>query len=102
VPENGDFERSGSFARCYCLCYHYRSEQADVRNARSTPRPSEKLNKSAADVRSIIQSGRLADLRWPIFSDVWPDVDGFYRSSDFSRKVARKSEVPPFFYLELE
>ena len=62
----------------------------------STPRPSEKLNKSAADVRSIIQSGRLADLQWQMFSDVRPDVDGFYRSSDLSRKVARKSEVPPF------
>ncbi|HMK23052.1 MAG TPA: L,D-transpeptidase family protein [Terriglobales bacterium] len=36
---------------------------------------------AAEPVRALVASGRLADLRWPVFSDFQAEVDRFYRPS---------------------
>jgi murein L,D-transpeptidase YcbB/YkuD len=36
---------------------------------------------ATGSVRAIVASGKLADLRWPVFSDFKPQVDVFYRPS---------------------
>jgi L,D-transpeptidase YcbB len=46
--------------------------------------PARKLSQSAAVAQSIVQSGELDNLRWPVFSDVRTDVDNFYRSSGYA------------------
>jgi L,D-transpeptidase YcbB len=60
--------------------------------ANSGQSPSRKLN-STANVQSIVRSGRLVDLRWPIFSDVQSDVDTFYRASGYSLVWIRDGKV---------
>jgi len=36
---------------------------------------------SGAQIRAMVAAGRLADLRWPVFSDFKAEVDRFYRPS---------------------
>ena len=60
--------------------------------ANSGQGPSRTLN-STANVQLIVRSGRLADLRWPVFSDVQSDVDSFYRASGYSLVWVRDGKV---------
>lgn len=60
--------------------------------ANSGQSPSRKLN-STANVQTIVPSGRLVDLRWPVFSDVQSDVDSFYRASGYSLVWVRDGKV---------
>lgn len=53
-------------------------------NTASKANPGRRLTDSETAVRSIVQSGRLDDLRWPVFSDVRTDVDNFYRGSGYA------------------
>src|ERR1700756_4998855 len=51
--------------------------------AQTGPNPSS-ASGVGNSLRSIVQSGRLDELRWPNFSDFRSQVDTFYRSSSYS------------------
>jgi len=42
------------------------------------------LSEPAGTLQSAVRSGRLADLRWPVFSDYRVHVDNFYRASGYT------------------
>ena len=53
--------------------------------APAAPRASaQKLSEPATFLRSAIQSGRLDDLRWPVFTDFRIHVDNFYRPAGYT------------------
>ena len=48
----------------------------------------------AAALKAIVASGRLADLRWPDFSDYKVLVDGFYAPAGTRRPGPREASRP--------
>src|ERR1700756_3368737 len=48
------------------------------------PGATAKAGNQAITLRSIVQAGRLDDMRWPVFSDFRVLVESFYRSSNFT------------------
>ena len=52
-------------------------------------------SESAETVRKIVTSGRLDDLRWPVFSDYRTHLDKFYRPAGYELAWVRNGEVTP-------
>lgn len=67
--------------------------QTKARPSDSASKPSQRFTGSESAVRSIVQSGRLDDLRWPVFSDFRTDVDAFYRPSGYALVWSREGKV---------
>src|ERR1700757_3889391 len=51
---------------------------------KASPGTTAKAGNQAITLRSIVQAGRLDDMRWPVFSDFRVLVESFYRSSNFT------------------
>ncbi len=55
----------------------------------------ETLERSQVTLRALIRAGRLADLRWPDFSDYRTDVMKFYSRSDYASAWLRDGRPTP-------
>jgi len=62
-------------------------------NPGSKAKPGRRPSESERIVQSIVQSGRLNDLRWPVFSDFRTDVDNFYRRSVYTLAWSHEGKV---------
>ena len=57
---------------------------ADLNHDRGLPKQAAVAPEADSSLQPILQSGRLADLRWPVFSYVRSQADAFYRGSGYS------------------
>src|SRR5262245_11126732 len=54
---------------------------------------AEDRSQAAAQIREIVASGKLSDLRWPDFSDYRPHLKSFYEPSGYSLAWVRQAQA---------
>jgi len=76
-----DWDSHTALGRSVCRAWFLLLISTTIAASQNKPLPRPKADSS---LQSILQSGRLVDLRWPVFSDVRSQADAFYRGSGYS------------------